>query len=258
MAQTEEEVRAALGERQIKAQQLRPFVQPGDHLAVDRGFYTHHGVFVERSGTYPAVLGNRAAGVQWCGHGVVHYVKSLGKNGALAVTPLADFIGDSKSVAIVVHEDTGRLPLGEIQHRALSNVGLDVYGLTDHNCEHFSTWCVTGHWRSIQVERVTSVAAFTAGLIHWSLGAGVAVAAVAAKDRAAPLTECQACEQPHPWTLLATGSHEDLTRAVLRLRQRDRANQPKHFDGAWVEVVETEDGLVEVEDLDAVVDIQWN
>lgn len=110
-------------------------LRPGDHLIVVRGGYSHHGVYV----------GNRR---------VVHFTgEPLAKKGAhIEEEDLRVFFGGCTSVGVVEHADA--LPSDEILARARSCLGSGegTYDLLINNCEHFATWCVTGHAHSSQVE----------------------------------------------------------------------------------------------------------
>ncbi len=115
--------------------------QPGDHLAVSRGLYTHHGVY---------------AGDGW----VVH--KDFGP---VRLESLAAF-GDGHKVRVCPPKD-GDFPAATILARAVSRLGKDRYDLLADNCEHFVRWCRNGKADSPQV---------TAGLR--ALGIGVAARAL--------------------------------------------------------------------------------
>jgi hypothetical protein len=111
--------------------------QPGDHLVVSRGLYTHHGVY---------------AGDGW----VVH--KDFGP---VRLESLATF-GDGHKVRVCPPKDDD-FPAATILARAVSRLGEDRYDLLADNCEHFVRWCRNGRANSPQV---------TAGLR--ALGIGVA------------------------------------------------------------------------------------
>lgn len=115
--------------------------QPGDHLVVSRGLYTHHGVY---------------AGDGW----VVH--KDFGP---VRLESLATF-GDGHKIRVCPPKD-GDFPAATILTRAVSRLGEDRYDLLFDNCEHFVRWCRNGKAASPQV---------TAGLR--ALGVGIAARAL--------------------------------------------------------------------------------
>jgi hypothetical protein len=115
--------------------------QPGDHLVVSRGLYTHHGIY---------------AGDGW----VVH--KDFGP---VRLESLQTFGGRAK-VRICPPQD-GDFPATTILARAVSRLGEDRYDLLADNCEHFARWCRNGKADSPQI---------MAGLR--ALGVGVAARAL--------------------------------------------------------------------------------
>lgn len=105
---------------------------PGDHLAVSRGLYTHHGILVgERS--------------------VIHLDGEPfdGENSAVRRASLARF---AKGGEVWVVRHRSMLGREETLRRAESRLGERGYDLVFGNCEHFATWCRTGVARSAQVE----------------------------------------------------------------------------------------------------------
>ena len=110
-----------------------------DHIWVDRGAYTHHGID----------LGDNE---------VVHYGPQGGRSKkAIGVTTRADFACGSR---IQVEKYDHRLPVHETVHRALGRLNENGYALILNNCEHFATWCVQGYHTSWQVDRVRLGAAW--------------------------------------------------------------------------------------------------
>ena len=104
----------------------------GAHLVVDRGLYTHHGI--------------------WLGMDrVIHYTGEPGdmKNAEIAVTSLAEFL---KGGRFKVCDYPSRFDAAEIIARAFIRLGERSYSLLNNNCEHFATWCRLGDPRSMQVE----------------------------------------------------------------------------------------------------------
>lgn len=118
-----------------------PAFQPGDHLVVSRGLYTHHGIY---------------AGDNW----VVH--KDFGP---VRLESLAVF-GDGHKIRLCPPQK-GDFPAATILARAVSRLGEDRYDLLADNCEHFVRWCRSGKADSPQV---------TAGLR--ALGIGIAARAL--------------------------------------------------------------------------------
>lgn len=110
----------------------------GDHIWVTRPLaYTHHGID--------------------CGDGtVIHFTGEPGKksDAAVAQTPMAEFALDS-----IVHlrEYSNKDDPQIVIDRAESKLGSKEYNLVTNNCEHFATWCCTGHTASQQVRMVSSL-----------------------------------------------------------------------------------------------------
>lgn len=114
------------------------------HIRATRTGYDHHGIYLgEFDGT----------GV------VIHYSgfsKAFNK-GAIEITTLDEFRGDSKSVYVVDYPDSEKIyGKFEIIDRAFSKLGENEYHLFSNNCEHFACWCITGKSNSAQVEKVRS------------------------------------------------------------------------------------------------------
>lgn len=112
----------------------------GDHIRAHRVGYAHDGI-------------DRGDGT------VIHLTATAGASKAAAVvqrTSLEEFRrGDA--VSVVPYDPASRFPPEEVVRRAESyldrTVGPDGYDLLQHNCEHFASWCVTGHYASEQVRR---------------------------------------------------------------------------------------------------------
>jgi hypothetical protein len=109
-------------------------LQVGTHLSVDRGLYTHHGI--------------------WLGMDrVIHYAGEPGgdmKNSEIAITSLDEFL---KGGVLKVRDYPSQFEPHEIIARALLRLGERAYSLLNNNCEHFVTWCRLGDSRSVQVEQ---------------------------------------------------------------------------------------------------------
>lgn len=134
----------------------------GDHLCVDRGFYSHHGICIGQDK-------------------VVHFTSKLKIWSNVKETSLHAFKG-AGSILVVDNEYRFRggyrgddpseslltvlpLPGSEwfyteadpphvVVARALRAVGQGGYNLLIKNCEHFAVWCRTGIWYSEQVREV--------------------------------------------------------------------------------------------------------
>jgi len=155
--------------------------QAGDHLVVDCGGYTHHGLY----------LGDNQ---------VIHYGGWLnGEDTGVHVTRVRAFAGGQPVTA--VHYPAARFTPEQAVSRARSRLGEDAYSVVFNNCEHFVHWCLQGQARSEQVQRVASSAAtFATGAAvgaasrYWvrhrlaeagaSAGAGMATGLVAGKAAA--------------------------------------------------------------------------
>lgn len=126
----------------------------GDHVYVDRGVYTHHGVDM---------------GDGW----VIHFSSADGtKTGAtIRWTTIGDFAG---SAEVKVQAYGVRFEAAQAAERARSMLGNSGYDLFANNCEHFATWCVTGEHNSTQVERAAAgVSVVGVGAVAPSLGVGL-------------------------------------------------------------------------------------
>lgn len=111
---------------------------PGMHIAISRGLYTHHGIYM-RNGE------------------VVHYsgFAEFGKKGAIEKTSFEEFLGGRSDLKIIAYSSNiNTYTSEEVMERALSRVGENSYNLIFNNCEHFACWCITGEKRSEQVDYV--------------------------------------------------------------------------------------------------------
>lgn len=107
----------------------------GDHIYVNCGAYTHHGID--------------------CGDGTaIHYIGETLK-GVITRTSIAEFASD-KEIFVKKYEISDLSDI--ILLRAKSRLGENKYDLLFNNCEHFATWCKTGKHDSEQVNRVATVA----------------------------------------------------------------------------------------------------
>jgi hypothetical protein len=101
--------------------------QRGDHLYVDYGGYTHHGIYY--------------------GHGkVIHYYDKKIRESSLKK------FANGNIDKIFVRAYSRCSDTEKVRSRAKRKLGDRRYNLITSNCEHFATWCKTGKWRSKQVE----------------------------------------------------------------------------------------------------------
>lgn len=106
---------------------------PGDHVVVNRGYYTHHGIYI----------GNNK---------LIHYSGEPGTNGTICETTLKSF---AKNNEFWVYKHSNSYTSSEIISRARTRLGEGEYNLIFNNCEHFCHWCCTGVAKSNQVTAVT-------------------------------------------------------------------------------------------------------
>ena len=148
----------------------------GDVLRVNRGLYSHYGVYVSD-----------------CNH-VIHYTGATGPddfNGIVRETTLAEFLNGSEDFSVCKFpEHPNNLPVisgvkglakilqliriikmmdyhlysgEETVRRARSKLGSGGYNLALNNCEHFAVWCKTGVKDSSQVDRVLDIISYFLG-----------------------------------------------------------------------------------------------
>ncbi|MBQ6776099.1 MAG: lecithin retinol acyltransferase family protein [Synergistaceae bacterium] len=141
----------------------------GDVIKVNRGLYSHYGVYVKDSGT------------------VIHYTGATGPadfNGMVRETSLEEFLNGAEGFTVCKFEKTpdkllpslmmkrrGVFQLwqmirvlrlmsyhlysgAETIERARSKLGQGGYNLALNNCEHFAVWCKTGVKDSSQVDNI--------------------------------------------------------------------------------------------------------
>ncbi len=126
----------------------------GDHIYVDRGLITHHGVEMSDG---------------W----VIHFASLDGtKSGAVICwVRMEDFAGNG---TVKVRRYGRRFDPEQVATRAQSMLGKSGYDLFANNCEHFATWCVAGEHSSAQVEAAASgLGVVGIGTFVPSLGVGV-------------------------------------------------------------------------------------
>ena len=157
-----------------KGQEIKPKPQPqnGDVIRVNRGLYSHYGVYVAD-----------------CEH-VIHYTGATGPddfNGIVRETSLAEFLNGAETFSVCSFPEKPQnispfsgtkgskngsifqlwqalkaLKLrdyhlysgDETVKRARSRLGQGGYNLALNNCEHFAVWCRTGVSSSSQVNNI--------------------------------------------------------------------------------------------------------
>ncbi|MDE5715132.1 MAG: lecithin retinol acyltransferase family protein [Anaeroplasmataceae bacterium] len=118
----------------------------GDQIRVNRGFYSHHGIYADDS----------------C---VIHFAPptrtdALDPSAARIIkTSLEDFLmGGCLEVRSYTEEEIKeKKSPKDIVNYALSRLGEGGYDLVSNNCEHFSNECVFGKKTSNQVKDVLSI-----------------------------------------------------------------------------------------------------
>lgn len=148
-----------------------PSPKNGDVLRVNRGLYSHYGVYAADS------------------NHVIHYTGANGPddfNGIVRETSLAEFLNGSENFSVcdfpehpqnitalpknkgglfklwqVIKElrlkDYHLYSGDETVSRARSKLGEGGYNLALNNCEHFAVWCKTGVKDSSQVDNILDV-----------------------------------------------------------------------------------------------------
>ncbi len=129
----------------------------GDHIKIGRGFYSHHGIFIDRDQ-------------------VVHFSgEPKQKNQSqIEMTTLEQFINGAKEtkVKIVAYEADVVFDTETTIRLALESIGDSDYHIVFRNCEHFATYCKTGKHESKQVKRAF-ISLPSTGVIAASLAAGL-------------------------------------------------------------------------------------
>lgn len=113
----------------------------GDHIYVDCGGYTHHGID--------------------CGDGTaIHYIGEK-LRGVISRTSMASFTS-GKKVCVKDYRSYDEPDI--VIKRAESRLGEDKYDLLFNNCEHFASWCKAGKHQSEQVNRAAAATGSTVGI----------------------------------------------------------------------------------------------
>jgi hypothetical protein len=110
----------------------------GDHIYVDRGPYTHHGIDL---GDGNVIDFAGADGTKSKSSAVIRQttLENFADGGTVQIRPYRVRFEGDRIVAL-----------------AQSKLGGSGYDLFGNNCEHFATWCVTGEHSSDQVETVAT------------------------------------------------------------------------------------------------------
>jgi uncharacterized protein YwlG (UPF0340 family) len=134
----------------------------GDHIYVERGLYTHHGID--------------------CGDGsVIHYTGQSDFKVFIERTSIVDF---AKGQRIGTVAYVGCDSPENVVKRAATCLGEAGYHLVFKNCEHFATFCKTGTTRSDQVAGRAAWVAGAVGTVAGSRFSVVAIGAMAAEGTA--------------------------------------------------------------------------
>lgn len=105
--------------------QVEDTYKAGEHLSIERGVYTHHGIYVG-------------------GGKVIHYSQGYDSVPEIREVSFKEFAGISK-VSIVPEKDSPlRFTADEAVKRAYSRLGERSYNLVYNNCENFVRWCRAG------------------------------------------------------------------------------------------------------------------
>lgn len=113
----------------------------GDHLRVNRGLYSHHGIYIGDDR-------------------VIHFgslTNELNPEDAVVLeTSLADFLkgGELEVASYNDLEKTKLKPASEIVSYAKSQLGRKGYDIFKYNCEHFANECTFGEAKSEQVDNI--------------------------------------------------------------------------------------------------------
>lgn len=100
------------------------YLQIGDHLVVERGVYTHHGIYTG-------------------GGNVIHYAgfRDGKKTGPIEEVSIYDFTAGKLYAVREYQSEKNIYSREEVVKRAKSRLGENNYNLLHNNCEHFAEWC---------------------------------------------------------------------------------------------------------------------
>ena len=156
---------------------MKPLPRNGDVLRVNRGLYSHYGVYVADT------------------NHVIHYTGATGPddfNGIVRETTLAEFLNGSETFSVCTFPERPEKLLiprdgkhkifqlwqilraarmrgyhlysgDEAVARARSKIGEGGYNLAFNNCEHFAVWCRTGIKDSSQVNNILDIITYFLG-----------------------------------------------------------------------------------------------
>lgn len=118
----------------------------GNHIKVDRGLYTHHGVYISNDEIIHFTGREEDSVLDWSKPEVIK-------------TDLSYFLKDGELEVKEYTDDELQdlYPVDHIVAYARACLGDKGYNLVFNNCEHFANVCTLGRFRSRQVEKVFDV-----------------------------------------------------------------------------------------------------
>ena len=170
----------------------------GDHLIVQRGWYTHHAIDL--------------------GDGyVVQYGRGV-SDGASASVQVSSYERFAKGRAIEVRESASSYDADEIALRALSCIGEQEYHILWNNCEHFVNWCRTGKRESQQAERfIENTSEVVSKVVAGAVTTWAARLAVTVSSKLSTKAASRAATTP--WLLAADGAQLIAEKAASAVGQ---------------------------------------
>mmetsp|Transcript_1697 Transcript_1697/g.4902 ORF Transcript_1697/g.4902 Transcript_1697/m.4902 type:complete len:458 (+) Transcript_1697:338-1711(+) len=133
-------------------EEARQGLLPGDHVYVSCGVYYHHGIYVGDGKFVHKVSGGGSLAT-------LSFSKNasmIGVGGGLIYTGFEDFAPNPSSILHIKQYKAAFHPLDTVDLAFSCLRSQDLYRLLEANCEHFATWCKTGHRSSMQVVAVTN------------------------------------------------------------------------------------------------------
>ncbi|WP_270567998.1 lecithin retinol acyltransferase family protein [Clostridium beijerinckii] len=118
----------------------------GNHIKVNRGLYTHHGVYISNDEVIHFTGNEEDSVLDWSKPEVIQ-------------TDLSYFLKDGE-LEVKEYTDDELQDLYPVEHivsYARACLGDKGYNLVFNNCEHFANVCTLGRFRSRQVEKVFDV-----------------------------------------------------------------------------------------------------
>ncbi|MGM9971221.1 MAG: lecithin retinol acyltransferase family protein [Anaeroplasmataceae bacterium] len=118
----------------------------GDHIKVDRGLYSHHGIYVSDDCViqFASLIPGRETDPE---------------SASICETSLEQFLKGQELLVREYTEDEAlkkRSPQDIVAY-AKSKLGTKGYDIINNNCEHFANECVFGEKRSEQVDNIMSL-----------------------------------------------------------------------------------------------------